>query len=80
LRSFPMPTDSSSAPAIPSIPVGVLSANANQTIDLAGRHLQIGAWSPLHTTTSANLQVGALVKKDTPLTHFALYQSSKLAQ
>jgi hypothetical protein len=63
----------------PAQQVYIKKVNANQTIDFAGRYVQNGAWSPLYTTRSANLQVVALVTGDTPPTTFSLYQSSKLA-
>lgn len=49
------------------------------TIDFAGRYVKNGAWTPLYTTNSSNMQVVALVDGDTPPTTFPLYQSSTLA-
>ena len=48
-------------------------------INFAGRYVKNGAWSPLYTTLSSNLQVVALVNGDTPPTTFPLHQSSMLA-
>ncbi|MES2658630.1 MAG: hypothetical protein V4689_08425 [Verrucomicrobiota bacterium] len=49
------------------------------TIDFSGRYVKNGAWSPLYTTISSNLQVVSLVNGDTPPTTFPLYQSTALA-
>lgn len=51
---------------------------ANTTIDFGGRYVKNGAWSPLYTTKSSNLQVVALVNGDTPPTRFSLGLSPSL--
>ncbi len=53
--------------------------SAGTTLDFSGRFVKNGAWSPLYTTLSHNLQVVTLVNGDTPPTNFPLYQSSTLA-
>lgn len=53
--------------------------SAGTTINFSGRFVKNGAWSPLYTTLSHNLQVVTLVNGDTPPTNFPLYQSSTLA-
>lgn len=49
------------------------------TINFSGRYVKNGAWSPLYTTLSSNVQVISLVNGDTPPTIFPLYQSTALA-
>ena len=53
--------------------------SAGTKIDFSGRYVKNGAWSPLYTTKSANMQVITLVTGDTPPTASPLYQSSTLA-
>lgn len=51
----------------------------NDKINFGGRFVQLNQWSPFYTTQSANMQVVALVKGDTPPTSFLLHQSTSLA-
>ncbi len=53
--------------------------DAGTTLNFSGRYVKNGAWSPLYTTLSSNLQVVTLVNGDTPPTTFPLHQSSTLA-
>jgi hypothetical protein len=51
----------------------------NDSIDFGGRYVRNNTWSPFYTTLSANMQVVALVKGDTPPTFLPLHTSSRLA-
>jgi hypothetical protein len=63
----------------PAYSLYIKKLGVGDTINFAGRYVKNGAWSPLFTTLSANLQVVSLVNGDTPPTSFPLYQSSTLA-
>jgi hypothetical protein len=53
--------------------------SAGTSINFGGRYVKNGAWSPLYTTLSSNMQVVTLVKGDTIPTTFNLASSPKLA-
>lgn len=55
----------------------VKKLDVGDTINFSGRYVKNGAWSPLYTTRSSNLQVVTLVNGSTPAT--PSYQSPLLA-
>lgn len=63
----------------PAYSLYIKKLGVGDTLNFSGRFVKNGAWSPLYTTLSSNMQLVALVNGATPPTSFSLYQSSALA-